>query len=76
MSAAQMCLAIEVLDANPEERRTAAFRFAATSLMNDSASEEERQAALEEAHRAGVTTSEYLYARLLLQASMWVREDS
>jgi hypothetical protein len=44
--------------------------MAETSLMNGSATETEKQAALEDASRAGVTTSEYLYARLLLQASM------
>lgn len=76
MHAVQMCLAIEILNATPEERRAAAFRVAATSLMNGSASEDEREAALEHAHRAGVTISEYLYARLLLQASMGQRGES
>jgi hypothetical protein len=70
MHAVEMCLAIEMLSATPDERLAAAFRMAETSLMNGSATETEKQAALEDASRAGVTTSEYLYARLLLQASM------
>jgi hypothetical protein len=54
---------------NPE-----ALRLAEISLMNGCASEGERDSALWSAERAGVTTSEYLRARLLVEAGIAVLE--
>src|SRR5262245_51223934 len=45
-------------------------RLAAISLANGTASDQQRRLALIEAQRAGITTSQYLKARLLLSASM------
>lgn len=54
---------------NPE-----ALRLAEISLMNGCASEGERDSALRSAEGAGVTTSEYLRARLLVRAGIAVPE--
>lgn len=51
-----------------EQKNKAILRLAVVSLMNGSASESDRAAALRVAEQAGVTVSEYLHARLLLNA--------
>lgn len=51
-----------------EEKQQAILRLAIVSLMNGSASQSDRTAALRIAEQAGVTVSEYLHARLLLNA--------
>jgi hypothetical protein len=52
-----------------ENRLNAALSLAAVSLMNGSASQAQRDAALAAAQRAGVTALDYLRFRLLLQAA-------
>lgn len=52
-----------------EQRNQAILRLAVASLMNGSCSASDRDAALALAKQAGITFSEYLRARLLLQAA-------
>lgn len=53
-----------------EQKSKAILGLAIVSLMNGSASESDRAAALRIAEQAGVTVSEYLHARLLLNAQV------
>lgn len=48
----------------------AALSLAEISLMNGSASEDQKEAALHLAQRAGVTTSEYLRALIFVETSI------
>jgi hypothetical protein len=60
----------ELLNAVSAERHYAVLALAAVSLMNGSASDELRVRTLGVAQDMGVSNSEYLRARLLLQSSV------
>jgi len=56
--------------ADPRGLNRAAIYLAEVSLMNGSASEGQKEAALQLAQCAGVTTSEYIRARIFVEGAI------